>query len=362
MIPTLKNLDLTIIVPVILLILFSVISIYSATYGDTDIYWKKQLIFGILSIFLILIFTFIDYKKILNLAPYLYIIGILMLIYVKFFGITILGAKRWINIGIGTIQPSEFMKFIIIITVAYMLHTVKLPIKWKDVLKILAVIAIPFVLILKQPDLGTALSILFPIIFILFLAEIDKKYIIGVILAILVASPFIYSSLEDYQKKRIKALFNPEADPTGVAYHLIQSKIAIGSGGLYGKGFLQGTQSKLLFLPEKHNDFIFASISEEWGFVISITLVLIFFYLGVKILYWGQKVKDKPAKFICYGVGGLISTQAFVNIAMTMGLAPVVGITLPFLSYGGSSLLSFAIMIGLVSSIVREYKEKKLQF
>ncbi len=362
MIQTLKNLDLSIIIPVILLIFFSVISIYSATYGETDIYWKKQLIFGLLSILTIFVFTFIDYKKILNLAPYLYIAGILMLIYVKFFGITILGAKRWINIGIGTIQPSEFMKFIIIITVAYMLHTAKLPITWKDVLKIIAVIALPFGLILKQPDLGTALSLLFPIIFILFLAEIDKKYIIGSTIAIVVASPFIYSSLEPYQKKRIQALFNPEADPTGVAYHLIQSKIAIGSGGLYGKGFLQGTQSKLLFLPEKHNDFIFASISEEWGFIVSVVLVLVFFYLGIKILYWGQKVKDKPAKFICYGVGGLIALQAFVNIAMTMGLAPTVGITLPFLSYGGSSLLSFAMMIGVVSSIVREYKENKLQF
>ena len=362
MIQTIKNLDLTIIIPVILLIIFSVISIYSATYGETNIYWKKQLIFGVLSIIVILVFTFIDYKKVLNLAPYFYIFGILMLLYVKLFGITILGARRWINIGIGTIQPSEFMKFIIIITVAYMLHTAKIPITWKDVLKILIVIAIPFILILKQPDLGTALSLLFPIVFILFLAEIDKKYIIGSILTILIASPFIYSSLEDYQKKRIQALFNPEADPTGTAYHLIQSKIAIGSGGLYGKGFLQGTQSKLLFLPEKHNDFIFASISEEWGFVVSITLVLVFFYLSVKILYWGQKVKDKPAKFICYGVGGLIAVQAFVNIAMTMGIAPVVGITLPFLSYGGSSLLSFAMMIGLVSSIVREYKENKLQF
>jgi rod shape determining protein RodA len=362
MISKLKNLDLTILLPVILLIIFSIVSIYSATYGETTVYWKKQLIFGILSILTIIILTFTDYKKILNLAPYLYAFGILMLLYVKFFGITILGAKRWINIGIGTIQPSELMKFIIIITVAYMLHTAKLPITWKDVIKILAVIIVPFVLILKQPDLGTALSLLFPIAFILFLAEIDKKYIIGFILTLVIASPLIYSSLEEYQKRRIQALFNPEADPTGVAYHIIQSKIAIGSGGLYGKGFLQGTQSKLLFLPEKHNDFIFASISEEWGFVVSVLIVLVFLYLGIKILYWGQKVKDKPAKFICYGVGGLLAVQSFVNIAMTMGLAPVVGITLPFLSYGGTSLLSFSMMIGIVSSIVREYKENKLQF
>jgi len=362
MIKRIKNLDFSILLPVLALIIFSILSIYSATYGETNVYWKKQLIFGILSIFSIFLLSFIDYKKILNLAPYLYILGILSLIYVKLFGITILGAKRWINIGIGTIQPSEFMKFIIIITVSYMLHTAKIPITWKDVLKILVVISIPFVLILKQPDLGTALSLLFPIVFILFLADIDKKYIIVSLLIVVFASPIVYNSLEDYQKNRIKALFNPEADPTGTAYHLIQSKIAIGSGQIYGKGFLEGTQSKLLFLPEKHNDFIFSSISEEWGFIVSFLIVITFFYLGARIIYIGKIVKDKPAKFICFGTGGLLSTQAFVNIAMTVGLAPVVGITLPFLSYGGSSLLSFSFLIGIVLSIYREHKEKKLQF
>ena len=357
----LKAYDLPILIYAFFLISLSLIGIYSATIYETQSFIKKQIIFVFLSALAILIMPFINYKKLINYSIFLYIIGILSLIYVKFFGITVLGAKRWINLGFFSLQPSEIMKYITVLFIAYILSIAKIPITWKDTLKVLIITAIPFALTLKQPDLGTAITILIPVLFIIFLANIDKKYIIGTVVFIVIAMPFIWINLKDYQKNRILAFINPQADPYGSAYHIIQSEIAVGSGKLTGKGFLQGTQSKLMFLPEQHTDFIFATISEEFGFMLSSIIVLVYLLLSVRILYFGRKVRDKAGKFICYGFGGLIGTQAFINIAMTVGLAPVVGITLPFLSYGGSSLITFSLMIGTILSIIRYDKMEKFK-
>ncbi len=354
----LKSYDYIILLCVFFLLGVSLVGIYSATV-DSPNFFKKQLVFVGLSVFIILVFPFIPYRKILNLSPFLYILGIVSLVLVHFFGVVVLGAKRWLSFGFFNLQPSEFMKFIVIVYVSYLLANAKIPITWKDVLKVLVVVAIPFALVFKQPDFGTALTILFPVLFILFMAQLDKKYIIGSLAALIIASPFIWRGIKDYQKQRILALFNPTSES---AYQLNQSKIAIGSGGLYGKGFLKGTQSKLLFLPEKHTDFIFATLSEEWGFFLSASIIVVYLILTLRILYWGVRVRDKAGKFVCFGVSGLIGSQAFINIAMTVGLAPVVGITLPFISYGGSSLISFSLMIGLVLSVIREEKKEKLRF
>ncbi len=357
----LKAYDLPILIYVFFLISLSLIGIYSATIHETQNFIKKQFAFALLSILIILIMPFINYKKLVNYSIFLYIAGVLSLVYVKFFGVTVLGAKRWINLGFFSLQPSEFMKYITVLFTAYILSVAKIPITWKDTLKILIIVAIPFALTLKQPDLGTAITILIPALFIIFLANIDKKYIIGTTIFIIIAMPFIWLNLKDYQKNRILAFINPQADPYGSAYHIIQSEIAVGSGKLTGKGFLEGTQSKLMFLPEQHTDFIFATISEEFGFVISSIIVLVYLLLSIRILYFGKKVRDKAAKFICYGFGGLIGTQAFINISMTIGFAPVVGITLPFISYGGSSLITFSLMIGTVLSIIRYSKMEKFK-
>ncbi len=227
---------------------------------------------------------------------------------------------------------------------------------------ILFIAFIPAILVVLQPDLGTALTILFPPAFIIFVMGIKKRYIFASLILILLISPFIWSHLKEYQKNRILAFLNPEKDPLGTAYHIIQSKIAIGSGMLTGKGFLHGTQSKFYFLPEQHTDFIFATIGEEWGFIATITILTLYTLLVLRILYWAIKIKDTAAKVVCYGAASLISFQAFINIAMTLGMAPVVGITLPFLSYGGSSLLAFCILIGIVLSAVSTFKKEKIQF
>jgi len=357
-----KRIDFLILLPVIFLIFWGVFNIYSASINEYTNLYLKQLIFGLISIFILLIFIFIDYRKVLNYSIHLYIIGIASLIFVKFFGITILGAKRWINLGFVNLQPSEFMKFIVLMLVAFLLENKSLPISLKDAVKIIGVAALPAYLTLIQPDLGTALTIMFPVLFIIFLAEIDKKYIFGAIAIVAALSPFVWNHLKDYQKNRILAFINPDADPLGSAYHILQSKIAIGSGMVFGKGYLHGTQSKLSFLPEQHTDFIFATIGEEWGFIVSFLLITIYLILVLRIFYWGSVIKNLSGKFICYGAAGLIFLQSFINVAMTLGFAPVVGITLPFLSYGGSSLLTFSLIVGLVLSVVSTYKKERLQF
>ncbi|WP_457641382.1 rod shape-determining protein RodA [Persephonella sp.] len=346
---------------VFLLLIWSVINVYSATFHEYTSLYIKQGLYAFVGILIILLFPYFDYRKILNIAPYIYILGVVLLIAVIFFGTTILGAKRWLNLGFFMLQPSEMMKFIIILMIAYILENKK-EVTFKDGLKILILSLTPFLLTLKQPDLGTAITIIIPVIVILFLANLHKKYIFLTIGVLILSAPFIWQNLKDYQKKRILAFLNPEADPFGTAYHILQSKIAIGSGHIFGKGYLQGTQSKLFFLPEQHTDFIFATIGEEWGFVVSILILTAYFVLGLRILYWGNKVKLFGGKYICYGAGGLIILQAFINIAMTVGFAPVVGITLPFLSYGGSSVITFSMIVGLVLSVIYNHKKEKLHF
>ncbi|WP_457639733.1 rod shape-determining protein RodA [Persephonella sp.] len=346
----------------VFLIGWSVLNIYSATIHEYSNLYIKQAVYGILGIFIILFLPLVNYRKLVNLSPIIYAVGVISLIAVALVGTTILGAKRWISLGFFTVQPSEFMKFVIILTTAYILGQTRSKVDLKTLLTTAVVISVPFVLILKQPDLGTAVTLLIPVAVMLFVGGVDKKIILSFITALFIASPFIWEHLADYQKKRILAFINPESDPFKSAYHILQSKIAVGSGQLTGKGFLEGTQSKLFFLPEQHTDFIFATIGEEWGFIFSFLILSVYLLIGLRIVYWGTKVKDAEGKYICFGAASLIVLQAFINIAMTIGLAPVVGITLPFLSYGGSSMLTFSLIIGTVLGVVRVHNLEKPQF
>jgi len=354
--------DFVLLFLAVFLIGWGVLNIYSATIHEYQNLYIKQALYGIAGILVILLMPLINYRKLLTLSPLIYLTGVGLLIAVMFIGTTILGAKRWISLGILTLQPSELMKFIIILTTAYILGQNKEKINIKTVLSVLIMAFIPFILTLKQPDLGTAVTLLIPVAGMLFVGGLDRKFIAGTVISLFIASPFIWEHLADYQKKRILAFIDPESDPFKSAYHILQSKIAVGSGQLTGKGFLHGTQSKLFFLPEQHTDFIFATIGEEWGFIFSFTILLLYLLIGLRIIYWGTKVKDIEGKYICFGSATLIVTQAFINIAMTIGLAPVVGITLPFLSYGGSSMLTFSLIIGLVLSVIRVHRQEKLHF
>lgn len=358
----LKKLDFVVFGITLILLIFSVINIYSASYHEFSNLYLKQIVFVSFSLLIILTTTFLfDYRWLLSLSFYLYIIGIILLILVKFVGTTILGAKRWINLGFFQLQPSELMKGIMIIFSASYISSSKLPIGLKDFFKLMIFSFIPFLLVYSQPDLGSGIMIVLPVLVIVFLAGFKLRYIFIFLLILFVSSPFIWMHLKDYQKNRILAVLNPEADPKGTAYHVIQSKIAIGSGMLTGKGYLQGSQSKYFFLPEQHTDFIFASIGEEWGFVVSFILVSLYLVLSLRIFLIGKGTKDNFGKFICYAVASLLAFQSFINIAMNLAIAPVVGVPLPFLSYGGTALLTFSFLIGLVLNIVYINKSQLFQ-
>lgn len=336
----------------VFLLLWSVVNIYSASSHEFSKLYIKQIVFVSISLLIIIFLPkLVDYRKILELSLFLYIMGIILLIAVKIFGTTILGAKRWINLGFFQLQPSEIMKVITIITTAHIFSKLELPLNLKDFFKVMFLTAIPFILIKTQPDLGSAILILLPVLFMVFFAGFKSKYILIFNTIFLLSLPILWHFLEDYQKNRIIAFLNPDAYSKEFAYQIIQSVIAVGSGQLTGKGFLEGSQSKYYFLPEQHTDFIFATIGEEWGFVVSAGLVLIYFFLSLKILYTGYRLSEIGGKFVCYGIGSLIGAQAFINIAMNIGLFPVVGVPLPFLSYGGTALLVFSIMIAIYQNI-----------
>ena len=348
----LKKIDVIVFAIVLFLIIFSIFNIYSASYHEFSNLYIKQIIFAVFSFFIILTTTFLfDYRWLSSASFYLYATGIVLLVLVKFIGTTILGAKRWINLGFFQLQPSEVMKSIMIIFSANYISSSKFPLSFKDFLKLMLFSSIPFVLIYTQPDLGSGIMLLLPVLAMVFLAGFKLRYIIGFALVLVLISPLVWTHLKDYQKNRIIAILNPEADPKGTAYHIIQSKIAIGSGMLTGKGYLQGSQSKYYFLPEQHTDFIFATIGEEWGFVVSFLLVSLYLVLSLRIFFIGRQLKDMFGKFICYGVASLIAFQSFINIAMNLAIAPVVGVPLPFLSYGGTALIMFSFLIGLVLNI-----------
>ncbi len=351
-----KETDSLLVFAVIFVVLWGIINIYSAGINEYKYLYIKQAVFAVVGFSLSFLLMKWDYRKLLKISTFLYVPGILGLIGVLLFGTTILGAKRWLSLGFVNIQPSELMKFVVVLMTAKILGEVHDRLRIIDVLKVLFVMIIPFFLTLVQPDLGTSLMIALPVLIALFVAGISRKTILISFLIFLISSPFIWNSLKDYQKKRIIAFLKPEEDPFGSAYHILQSEIAIGSGKIFGKGFLHGTQSKLFFLPEQHTDFIFATIGEEWGFIVSAFLIFVYLFIGLRMISWGNKVEDLSGKYICYMAGGLITTQAFINIAMTMGFAPVVGITLPMISYGGTSLITFLLIVGTVLSVIRVHK------
>lgn len=304
---------------------------------------------------ILFIIQFIKPKTIKNLAYPLYIINLLLLIFVAIFGFIGMGAQRWIDLYVFKLQPSEFVKISLILFLARYyadINPEQLPRLRTHIIPIFATL-IPFILVAKQPDLGTGIIILSIAVFSIFISGIHFRYILLSAIGISISMPYIWSKLYDYQKQRILTFLNPESDPLGSGYHVIQSKIAIGSAGMYGKGYFQGTQSKLNFLPEKHTDFIFATISEETGFIGSIFIVFLFsllIYFTLKIAF---RSNNNFHRLIAANIAFLIFVHVFINIGMVLGILPVVGVPLPLISYGGSSLLSFAILFGILIHIGR---------
>ena len=339
-----------------LLILFigtiSVFAMYSSDGGEFSYHTINHLLrFSIFFVMMVFI-SFINIKTWHSLGYLFYIIVLGLLFWASFYGITVQGSQRWINLYFINLQPSELMKVAIIICFAKYYHRMQLENvnKFKNIIIPLLVLLIPISLVVSQPDLGTSILIALSGIIVLWLAGVNVKYFFYSSFVFIISAPFIISFLKPYQKLRILTFFDPDKDPLGAGYQIIQSKIAVGSGGLTGKGFLKGTQGYLEFLPEKHTDFIFTLYSEEFGFIGSLFLLLLYAVMIFRIIRIGSLSRSFFGKFFCYGFGSAIFVYITVNMAMVLGLVPIVGSPLPIMSYGGSSMLATMIGFGIVMS------------
>ncbi len=331
--------------------LVGVASLYSAAGSDWNPWAKNHLIRLIFGFCLMFVIAFIPSQFFMKYSVLSFILGVLALILVKIIGSG--SVQRWISFGSINFQPSEIMKLALILILAkYFDHISKIQLnKLIPYIIPILIIMIPGFLVISQPDLGTGLTIILLGLSILFFVGISMKFVIFSILISISSVPFIWQQLYEYQKNRILVFLNPEMDSLGSGYQIIQSKIAIGSGGLFGKGYLLGTQSRLNYLPEKHTDFIFTLISEELGFMGSISIILVFCLLIASIMKISFKVESLFSKVMVFGVGFLIFLYLSLNIGMVCGLLPVVGAPLPLVSYGGTSLLTVLIGVGIVLSI-----------
>jgi len=355
-----RNFDWITFSIIIVISLIGILTIFSATRQPGDApqasFYAKQVVWLLISICALIAIISFDYIWLGRIAMVLYITGIMLLVIVLISGRTGMGAQRWLSIGFFSFQPSEFFKLIFIIMLASYFSLQREVLDTFALLRVFfMIVCIPFLLLFKQPDLGTAVVVLLIFISVALARGLQKKLFVSLIIIALVSLPFIgnilWTGLKDYQKNRIIAFIDPQADPMGIGYHINQSKIAIGSGELMGKGFLKGTQGPFRFLPEKHTDFIFAVYAEERGFVGSIFLLFLYFVLILRGLDTARKAKDEFGRLLALGITFMFSIYFFVNVGMTLGIMPVVGIPLPFMSYGGTALLSNFISAGVLISV-----------
>lgn len=335
------------IIPILLLISFSVTVIYSSSPPQAI----QQAIYAVAGVILYFFISRFDYRSITPLLKYLYGFIFILLIITLIIGFESRGSVRWIPLGFFNFQPSEFAKIAMILSLAYF-WSYHLP-SWKNIFKSLLILAPMAVLIFRQPDLGTMLTVLFIWITLLLASHISLIKLGFLSFVGLLSIPTTWMILHDYQKQRIFSFLSPTADPQGIGFHVIQSMIAVGSGQFWGRGLGRGTQSRLQFLPEFRTDFIFAFIAEELGLVGSLLVILFYsaiFYLMFKLL---NKTGDRFGELIIIGVFGMMFFQITVNIGMNIGVLPITGITLPFLSYGGSSMITTLLSFGLVASVAR---------
>jgi len=354
------DIGLVMITATIACIGLAVIFSASKQHSEGIIFVRKQAIWAIFGVGAFILAAWFDHHSYPRIANRVYALNILLLIAVLLVGKETKGAQRWLGIGSFTIQPSEFAKVAIIITLAVFLAQNHDRLKeTRTFILSLVHIGVPMLLIFKQPDLGTALVILAIWFGMAFVAGMKMRHLGGFVAVVFVAGLIAWNTpiLKDYQKKRIEVLFNPSADSLGAGYHVKQAKIAIGSGQFTGKGWLKGTQSKLRFIPEQHTDFIFTVLGEEFGFVGTSVLLILFFVLLWKSIIIMEQTEDIVGRLIAAGIVSMFLFQITVNIGMTLGIMPVTGVPLPFVSYGGSSLLANMIAIGMLTGIgMRRFK------
>lgn len=363
-----RRIDSTLLLTVLGLALVSLLIISSATHanipnhpGQFD-FIIKQGIFLVVGLIVSGGLLYFDYHKLYRLVPMLYVVNLILLLIVKFAGTSALGAQRWIQVGPFTLQPSEFAKIIMIICLARLMSNNHGGYRtWRSLLPVAGLMALPTLLIFIQPDLGTSLIFMSITFGMLYIKDLNMKMVKKAFIAFIAVFPLIwFFVLHEYQKMRILVLFNPSIDPYGSGYHVIQSKISIGSGGFFGQGLFAGTQSQLNFLPENHTDFIFSVIGEELGFIGAVFVLFLYFLLLYRALMISRSSNDSFGSLLACGVFSMWLFQIFINVGMTLGIMPVTGIPLPFMSYGGSALVMNLLCVGLLMNIY--LRRKKLMF
>jgi len=353
----LQNFDWILLLLLVILGAVSVVNLYSATYpikdaGGSQIFIKQLYWFGIGFIALLMMTTF-DYHLLERLAYPAYIFSLALLILVLIIGKTFSGSQRWLSFGGVAFQPSELAKIALVITLAkyFSEHGDYDEYRLRDLWRPFILILLPCLLIVKEPDLGSALILAIIAFSIILFVKVRWRSLLILVCATLSSAPFIWFTLREYQQKRILSFLKPGMDPLGAGYHITQSKIAIGSGLFWGKGFLKGTQTRLQFLPEQHTDFVFSVWAEEWGFIGSLFLLMLYLFL----ILWGINIarnsKDRFGSVMALGIVAIIFWQLFINVGMVLGLLPVVGIPLVLFSYGGSSVVATMMAMGLLMNI-----------
>ena len=355
-----KNFDYILLTCILLLGLISTLSMYSTDGGEILFHSKSHISKFLIFFTMMIIMSFLDIRFWHYFAYLFYAVVLFFLVWASLYGIKASGSQRWINLYFINLQPSELMKISVIACLAKYYHRIQLnKVNNIEVMFIaLVILILPIILVISQPDLGTSILIALSGLVVIWLAGINIKYFIYSFIVFLISMPFAIAFLQPYQKLRILTFLNPDRDPLGAGYQIIQSKIAVGSGGLTGKGFLKGTQSYLEFLPEKHTDFIFTLFAEEHGFLGSLGLLLIYIIIIYRILRIGAISRSYFAKLFCYGYGSAIFFYVTVNMSMVLGLLPIVGSPLPIMSYGGSSML--ATMIGFAIVMSSKINRKQL--
>jgi rod shape determining protein RodA len=351
---TISRLDLNLLGTALIIAAVGCLLVYSAThFGPASPLFRKQILWVSIGIALMILMIAVDYRVLMEISPFLYAVGIAMLIYVLIWGRLTRHVKSWIHVGDTlTFQPAEFMKIFTALLIAkYFDSNDHAYLNAKNLIGVMAIIGLPVILIAVQPALGSAAAF-FPLVGVaMFFGGIKPKYWLIMILAVLLALPVGWHYLRPFQQERIRIFLDPERDPLGSGYQVMQAKIATGSGGITGKGFLQGTQVNLEYLPARHTDFIFSVLGEEWGFVGVVILLSLYLFLILESLRVAKDARDRGGTFLVLGLIAFFIFHVLINVSMQIGLLPVTGIPLPLVSYGGSATMMFFMAIGLILNV-----------
>jgi rod shape determining protein RodA len=334
---------------------FGLFVLYSAT-GENFAQWLRQVEYLVLALLTLVALAQVPPAWLRRVSPLLYAVGIVLLLVVAVHGTVGKGAQRWLSLGPVRFQPSEIMKLAVPMMCAWYLHERPLPPSLRDALVLLAIVAVPAALIARQPDLGTALLVASAGILVLFLAGMSTVVIVGGVAALAGAVPVAWHFMHDYQRQRVLTFLDPAQDPLGAGYHSIQSQIAIGSGGVFGKGWMNGSQAQLEFLPERSTDFIFAVIGEELGLLGQLLLIALYLAVIGRALYLASETQDTYGRLVCGSFALTFFVYAFVNSGMVSGILPVVGVPLPLVSYGGTAMVTLLASFGVLMSLNRHRK------